>query len=89
MIARLQKYVEYTRAFHLLDRLLFCEGAQIKLNAVCRVVVLRRNKEDSELPSRAIDIYAQVADEYNVTIDTIQKWCKENRQLFNLPQKSC
>ena len=54
-----------------------------------RVIVLRRNKEDSELPSRAIDIYAQVADEYNVTIDTIQKWCKENRQLFNLPQKSC
>ncbi len=63
--------------------------AEKKLNAVCRVIVLRRNKEDSELPSRAIDIYAQVADEYNVTIDTIQKWCKENRQLFNSPQKSC
>tara|TARA_Y100000815_G_scaffold22236_1_gene18864 strand:- start:24 stop:686 length:663 start_codon:yes stop_codon:yes gene_type:complete len=62
--------------------------AEKKLNAVCRVIVLRRNKEDSELP-RAIDIYAQVADEYNVTIDTIQKWCKENCQLFNLPQKSC
>ena len=65
------------------------DGAEKKLNAVCRVIVLRRNKEDSELPSRAIDIYAQVADEYNVTIDTIQKWCKENRQLFNSPQKSC
>ena len=64
------------------------DEAEKKLNAVCRVIVLRRNKEDSELP-RAIDIYAQVADEYNVTIDTIQKWCKENRQLFNLPQKSC
>ena len=62
--------------------------AEKKLNAVCRVIVLRRNKEDSELP-KAIDIYAQVADEYNVTIDTIQKWCKENRQLFNSPQKSC
>ena len=65
------------------------DEAEKKLNAVCRVIVLRRNKEDSELPSRAIDIYAQVADEYNVTIDTIQKWCKENSQLFNLPQKSC
>ena len=65
------------------------DEAEKKLNAVCRVIVLRRNKEDSELPSRAIDIYAQVADEYNVTIDTIQKWCKENRQLFNSPQKSC
>ena len=62
--------------------------AEKKLNAVCSGIVLRRNKEDSELP-KAIDIYAQVADEYNVTIDTIQKWCKENRQFFNLPQKSC
>ena len=43
------------------------DEAEKKLNAVCRVVVLRRNKEDSE-PPRAIDIYAQVADEYNVKI---------------------
>jgi len=26
LLARLQKYMEYTRAFHLLERLLFCEG---------------------------------------------------------------
>ena len=62
------------------------DEAEKKLNAVCRVVVLRRNKEDSELPSRAIDIYAQVADEYNVTIDTIQKWCKAYMHLFNPPK---
>ena len=30
LVARLQKYVEYTRAFHLLERLLFCEGGTNK-----------------------------------------------------------
>ena len=30
LVARLQKYVEYTRAFHLLERLLFCEGVTNK-----------------------------------------------------------
>ena len=29
-VARLQKYVEYTRAFHLMERLLFCEGVTNK-----------------------------------------------------------
>jgi len=30
LISRLQKYMEYTRAFHLLERLLFCEGGTNK-----------------------------------------------------------
>jgi len=30
LVARLQKYVEYTRAFHYLERLLFCEGGTNK-----------------------------------------------------------
>ncbi len=30
MLARSQKYVEYTRAFHYLERFLFCEGGTNK-----------------------------------------------------------
>jgi len=30
LLARLQKYVEYTRAFHLLERPFFARGVQIK-----------------------------------------------------------
>jgi len=30
LLARLQKYVEYTRAFHLLERSFFCEGGTNK-----------------------------------------------------------
>jgi hypothetical protein len=30
MLAKLQKYVEYTRAFHLLERSFFCEGGTNK-----------------------------------------------------------
>ena len=30
LVARSQKYVEYTRAFHLLERSFFCEGVTNK-----------------------------------------------------------
>jgi len=41
LVARLQKYVEYTRAFHLLERSFFCEGVTNKKTHFSRARSLR------------------------------------------------
>jgi len=67
LIARLQKYVEYTRAFHLLERSFFCEGGTNKKTHFSRARSLLlhgpetthdhpQTKTNMYLPKNLIDI---------------------------------
>jgi hypothetical protein len=56
--------------------------AEKKLNAACRVISLKRNERESE-PRRNIDIYAEVAENYGISVNTLIKWLGEYKEIFS------
>ena len=56
-----------------------------RFKAVCQVVDLTRNKE-KEKPRKKIDVYDEVAERFEVEIETIKKWCQEYMHLFIPPK---
>jgi hypothetical protein len=55
---------------------------QKKLNAVCMVIALKRDRGKTEFRNN-LDIYAEVAERFLVEIETIKKWCGKYKYLFN------